>query len=122
MTDQNSNDIPKDIRVSKERGIMRIFYHDGMEGELSSEYLRISSPSAEVKGHGPGQEVPQVGKRNVLITNIEPVGRYAIRIIFSDGHDTGIFNWPYLRQLIEEKETRWSDYLQDLNSKGLSRD
>lgn len=122
MNVDNTTNTPKDIRISKERGIMSLVYHDGFEGELSSEYLRISSPSAEVMGHGPGQEVPQVGKRNVLITNIEPVGRYAIRIVFSDGHDTGIFNWPYLRQLIVEKETRWPDYLEGLNSKGLSRD
>jgi DUF971 family protein len=121
-TTSQSNDTPKDIRVSRERGIMTLVYHDGTEGELSAEYLRISSPSAEVMGHGPGQEVPQIGKRNVLITNIEPVGRYAIRIIFSDSHDTGIFNWPYLRELITNKNEKWSKYISHLNSKNLSRD
>lgn len=122
MNQDQQNNVPSDIRVSKDRTQMSLVYQDGYSGELPAEYLRISSPSAEVKGHGPGQEVTQYGKRNVTISNIEPVGRYAIRIIFSDGHDTGLFNWPYLRQLSEEKQTRWSDYLAELNNKNLSRD
>lgn len=121
MSEEENNQPPTDIRVSKDRALMTLIYPDDYKAELTSEYLRIFSPSAEVTGHGPGQEVTQDGKRHVLITDITPTGRYAIRIQFSDGHETGLYRWAYLRQLSEEFETRWSTYLEELNSKNLSR-
>lgn len=122
MSEEENNQPPTDIRVSKDLALMTLIYPDDHTAELTAEYLRISSPSAEVTGHAPGQEVTQDGKRNVLITDVTPTGRYAIRIQFSDGHETGLYRWSYLRQLSEEKDARWSTYLEDLNNKNLSRD
>lgn len=121
MSDEDNNQPPTDIRVSKDRALMTLVYPDGYKAELTAEYLRIFSPSAEVTGHGPGQEITQDGKRHVLITDITPTGRYAIRIQFSDGHETGLYRWAYLRQLSEEYDTRWPAYLAELDSKNLSR-
>lgn len=90
--------------------------------EFSSEFLRVHSPSAEVKGHGPGQEVLQFGKQNVRIENIEPNGHYAIRILFDDGHDTGIFSWQYLNELGENHDEKWQSYLSKLDDAGKGRD
>ena len=89
---------------------------------LSCEYLRVHSPSAEVLGHGPGQEVLQVGKLNVAITDIKPVGNYALQLVFDDGHDTGLYSWPFLYQLCVQQEQRWLDYLDRLATAGTSRD
>ncbi|GAA6151758.1 DUF971 domain-containing protein [Pseudoteredinibacter isoporae] len=89
---------------------------------LSAEFLRVHSPSAEVKGHGPGQEVLQHGKQQVGIQTLEPNGHYAIRILFDDGHDSGIYSWTYLEDLGRNQESLWQDYLQKLNDAGLSRD
>lgn len=121
MSEEENNQPPTDIRVSKDRALMTLVYPDDYKAELTSEYLRIFSPSAEVTGHAPGQEVTQDGKRHVLITDVTPTGRYAIRIEFSDGHETGLYRWAYLRQLSEEFDTRWPAYLEELNSKNLSR-
>lgn len=122
MNSEDLQTVPKDIRVAKDRGQMTLMYGDDQSISLSAEYLRISSQSAEVVGHGPGQEITQSGKRQVKITGIEPVGRYAIRIIFSDGHDTGIYRWDFLKTLADERDTRWANYLDELNAKNLSRD
>lgn len=89
---------------------------------LPAEYLRVYSPSAEVRGHGPGQEVLQTGKAQVGISDIKPIGHYAIQLVFDDGHDTGIFSWDYLYALCKEYETRWEDYLERLSAAGASRD
>jgi DUF971 family protein len=89
---------------------------------LSCEYLRVYSPSAEVGGHGPGQEVLQTGKINVGISAINPVGNYALQLVFDDGHDTGLYSWPYLYQLCVEQQLRWQDYLDRLTQAGASRD
>lgn len=122
MNNDNTQFVPKDIRVAKDRSQMTLVYGDETSIVLEAEYLRISSQSAEVVGHGPGQEITQHGKRNVKITGIEAVGRYAIRIIFSDGHDTGIYRWDFLKLLADEYDDRWTDYLEELNAKNLSRD
>jgi DUF971 family protein len=112
---------PTDIRLRKKSRLLTIRFDDGAEFELPFEYLRVSSPSAEVRGHGPGQEVLQTGKENVDINGIEPMGRYALRIIFDDGHDTGLYTWTYLYQLGAEYETRWQDYLDRLQAAGYAR-
>ena len=101
---------------------MEIAFDDGRNFELSYELLRVYSPSAEVRGHGTGQEVLQTGKKNVGITELEPVGRYAVRPTFSDGHNSGIYSWDYLRKLGERKEQLWSDYLEDLAAAGAGRE
>ena len=101
---------------------MEIAFDDGRNFELSYELLRVYSPSAEVRGHGTGQEVLQTGKKNVGITELEPVGRYAVRPTFSDGHNSGIYSWDYLRMLGERKEQLWSDYLEDLAAAGAGRE
>jgi DUF971 family protein len=88
---------------------------------LSCEYLRVFSPSAEVRGHGPGQEVLQTGKKDVAITAIEPVGLYAVKLVFSDGHDTGIYSWDYLHELCMKKDDNWRDYLSRLGRAGATR-
>ncbi len=101
---------------------LEISFDDGANFRLPFEYLRVSSPSAEVQGHGPGQEVLQTGKREVGITAIGAVGHYAVQPSFSDGHDTGIFSWDYLYRLGTEFEPRWQRYLQRLEAAGANRD
>lgn len=112
---------PTELRVSKDRRLLTVTFPGGEVSELPAEMLRVLSPSAEVQGHSPEQRVTVPGKRNVTITKLEPVGNYAVRITFDDFHDTGIFTWNYLRQLGAEKETRWREYLAELEEKGLDR-
>jgi DUF971 family protein len=102
--------------------MLELVYADGERFELSCELLRVYSPSAEVRGHGPGQEVLQTGKKEVAITDIKAVGNYALQLVFDDGHDTGIYSWEYLRDLADERETLWQRYLDRLRAEGLSRD
>ena len=90
--------------------------------ELAAELLRVVSPSAEVQGHSPEQRVTVPGKRDVAIAKVEPVGNYAVRIVFDDGHDTGLYSWAYLHRLCHEADAMWSSYLDELAAKGLSRD
>jgi DUF971 family protein len=112
---------PKELRVSKDRRLLTVTFPAHAPFELPAEMLRVLSPSAEVQGHSPEQRVTVPGKRDVAISKIEPVGNYAVRIIFDDSHDTGIFTWDYLHKLGHEKETRWNEYLTELQAKGLSR-
>jgi DUF971 family protein len=112
---------PTELRVSKDRRLLTVTFPDGGWFELPAEMLRVLSPSAEVQGHSPEQRVTVPGKRDVAIGRIEPVGNYAVRIVFDDRHDTGIFTWGYLEELGAEKEARWQAYLDELAQKGLSR-
>ena len=114
--------IPTEIKLHQASRVLEIAYSDGRTFRLSYEFLRVHSPSAEVRGHGPGQEVLQVGKREAAIKEVEPVGRYAIRPSFSDGHDTGIFSWEYLYDLGERQEALWQRYLDRMKAAGASRD
>ena len=100
---------------------MEVAFDDGRSFRLPYEYLRVFSPSAEVRGHGPGQEVLQAGKRDIGIRTLEPVGSYAVQPTFSDGHATGIYSWEYLYQLGVEQEVRWKAYLKQLEDAGASR-
>ncbi len=113
---------PTEIKLHQKSRILEIAFDDGQRFSLSCEYLRVYSPSAEVRGHGPGQEVLQVGKRDVEIKEIEPVGAYAVKLVFSDGHDTGLYSWDYLYELGEKKESSWKSYLARLEQAGASRD
>lgn len=112
---------PKELRVSKDRKLLTVTFASHAPFELPAEMLRVLSPSAEVQGHSPEQRVTVPGKRSVSILRIEPVGNYAVRIIFDDRHDTGIFTWDYLHRLGHEKETLWQQYLSELEGKGLNR-
>jgi DUF971 family protein len=113
---------PTEIVVHQQSRRLEIVFGDDERYSLSFEFLRVHSPSAAVQGHGPGQDVLQVGKREVTISGVEPVGHYAIRPIFSDGHDSGIFTWAYLRELGREHDRRWASYLQRLAAAKASRD
>lgn len=113
--------IPTLIKLHQQSRLLEIGFDDGQHFELSCEYLRVFSPSAEVRGHGPGQEVLQVGKRDVNIKAIEPIGRYAIKLIFDDGHDSGLYSWAVLHQLGMNYETNWQDYLNRLELAGEQR-
>ena len=113
---------PSEIRLRRKARILEVSFVNGERYQLSFEYLRVYSPSAEVKGHGPGQEVLQAGKKNVSIERIEPVGKYALQLFFDDGHDTGIFSWDYLRELSDNKDRYWQRYLDQLHEAGASRD
>ena len=113
---------PTELRVSKDRRLLTVTYPGHSPFELPAEMLRVLSPSAEVQGHSAEQRVTVPGKRNVAILRIEPVGNYAVRIVFDDMHDTGIYSWDYLRTLGQEKEERWQEYLDELAGKNLSRD
>lgn len=113
---------PTELRVSRDRQHLTVTFPGPEVHELTAEMLRVLSPSAEVQGHSPEQRVTVPGKRTVAVTRIEPVGNYAVRIVFSDGHDTGIFTWAYLRTLGLEKDQRWPAYLDELAAKGLGRD
>lgn len=112
---------PTDIRLKQHSRILELSFDDGSEYRLPCEYLRVYSPSAEVKGHGPGQEVLQVGKERVNIESIEPVGSYAVTLKFDDGHDTGIYSWKYLHQLAINRDAYWRDYLRRLEEAGHAR-
>jgi len=109
------------VRHRKDVRLITLEYEDGTSFDLPFEYLRVYSSSAEVKGHGPGQGVLQVGKENVRITVIEPIGHYAVRLIFDDGHDTGLYSWEYLYELGEQKTEKWQDYLDRLKEAGHKR-
>ena len=112
---------PSSIKVHQKSGTVELAYGDESYA-LSFEFLRVHSPSAEVRGHGKGQEVLQTGKKNVKITGAAPVGNYAIQFMFSDGHDSGIYSWNYLYELCQEQEQRWQSYLSALEKAGASRD
>jgi len=114
--------VPTEIKLHQVSRKMEIAFDDGTRYELSYEYLRVYSPSAEVRGHGPGQEVLQIGKKNVEIKSIEPVGTYAVQPAFSDGHDTGIYSWDYLYELGTNYQERWDQYLRRLQEAGASRE
>jgi DUF971 family protein len=113
---------PTEIKLHQKSRVLEIAFDDGKRYSLPCEYLRVFSPSAEVRGHGPGQEVLQVGKRNVDIKAIDPVGTYAVKLVFSDGHDTGLYSWDYLYELGEKQESSWKSYLARLEQAGASRD
>ena len=113
---------PTEIRLDRAARVLHVSFDDGKDFALSAEYLRVESPSAEVQGHGPGQKQTVAGRRHVAITGIEPVGNYAVRLLFDDRHDSGLFSWDYLRTLGEQQDRRWADYLNALASRGLSRD
>ena len=114
--------VPTEIKLRQKSKVMEITFADGKRFELPYELLRVYSPSAEVRGHGPGQEVLQVGKKDVDITALEPVGSYAVQPVFSDGHDTGIFSWDYLYDLGANRESLWASYLERLKLAGASRE
>jgi DUF971 family protein len=113
---------PVELRLRDQGAVLSVTFDTGERHDLSAEYLRVESPSAEVKGHGPGQEVTVAGKRRVTITRLEPVGNYAVRLIFSDNHSTGLYSWDYLARLGREHEALWSAYLERLKQQGVSRD
>jgi len=117
-----STPIPTEIKLHKASRMLEVAFDDGKRFELSCEYLRVYSPSAEVRGHGPGQETLQIGKKNVEITAIEPVGQYAVVLVFSDGHDSGIYSWDYLYDLGMEQSFYWANYLRRLEEAGESRE
>lgn len=113
---------PTELRAKPNGTHLVVTFENGETFEFPAEFLRIESPSAEVKGHGKGQEVTVPGKRNVHISDLEPVGNYAIRIIFDDGHSTGLYSWSLLLRLGREKDELWLTYLDELERQGLSRD
>src|SRR5687768_3092996 len=113
---------PTEIKLHQKSRVLEIAYSDGRSFRLPYEFLRVYSPSAEVRGHGPGQEVLQTGKREIDIRNLEPVGSYAVQPAFSDGHSTGIYSWEYLYELGSKQEKMWGEYLAKLEAAGASRD
>ena len=113
---------PSEIRLNKAERRLEVDFDDSSRFAYSAEYLRVESPSAEVQGHGPNERRWVAGKRSVGITGLEPVGHYAIRILFDDGHDTGIFSWEYLHKLGREQDRIWRDYLAALQANGLRRE
>ena len=114
--------IPTRVVVREAKDSLLITFSDNQEYSLPAEFLRVHSPSAEVRGHGEGNETLQYGKRNITIASLEQAGNYALQIIFSDGHDSGIYSWEYLRKLAENQDAMWSVYLEKLHNAGLSRD
>ena len=117
-----STPIPTEIKLHQQSRVMDVAFNDDSRFSLPFEYLRVFSPSAEVRGHGPGQEVLQVGKKNIDIKNIEPVGQYAVVLVFSDGHDSGIYSWDYLYDLGAKQEFYWNNYLRRMEEAGASRE
>ncbi|MCX5577209.1 DUF971 domain-containing protein [Kaistia terrae] len=112
---------PTEIRLSPDKRILTVTFEDGARYELAAEYLRVTSPSAEVQGHNKAQKQTVPGKIDVTIASIQPVGNYAIRLIFDDGHDTGLFTWTYLAELGRDHDKLWATYQAELQEKGLSR-
>jgi DUF971 family protein len=113
---------PTELRLSKNKRTLSVAFDDGAVFNLSAEYLRVTSPSAEVQGHSPSERRTVSGKRNVEVIGVEPVGNYAVKLRFDDMHDTGIYGWDYLYELGAGQAERWQNYLAELDAKGLSRD
>jgi DUF971 family protein len=121
MTENNAP-WPTEIRVEKDRRHLVVKFDNGSSVRLSAEYLRVESPSAEVQGHSPDERKTVPGKRNVMILEVQPVGNYAVRLVFDDMHSTGIYAWDFLYKLGSEEKERFGRYLEELDAKGLSRD
>lgn len=113
---------PQALTVHEASRVLEVVFSDGAAFRIPFELMRVYSPSAEVQGHGPGQEVLQTGKRNVTLTGLEPVGNYAVKPVFSDGHDSGIFTWDYLYELGQRQEALWQQYAEQLAAAGVDRD
>ena len=118
---QSGDSPPTAIRLRRRSRVVEVDFADGTRYSFSFEYLRTHSPSAEVQGHGPGQDVLQIAKENVTLTSIDPVGRYAVRLVFDDGHDSGLYTWKYLRELGATFELNWARYLERLDGIGYVR-
>jgi DUF971 family protein len=118
---QNPKPWPTELRLHKDRSTLTVAFDNGEAFDLSAEYLRVRSPSAEVQGHSPAERKVIGGKRNVTILELHPIGNYAVRPVFDDGHSTGIFSWDYLRTLGRNRETYWREYLDELADRGLTR-
>jgi DUF971 family protein len=114
--------VPSTLKLHRQSKVLEVGYADGSRYELPFEYLRVYSPSAEVRGHGAGEPMLVGGKRNVAVMAVEPVGRYAVRLRFSDGHDTGLYSWDVLEELGRKQEQWWTRYLERLAQHGMSRD
>jgi DUF971 family protein len=114
--------IPTEIKLHQKSKLLEITFNDGKTFQLSCEFLRVFSPSAEVRGHGPGQEILQTGKQDVAITHIEPIGHYAVQLNFSDGHNTGLYSWDLLYNYGMNQEAMWQRYLQRLKEAGIDRE
>jgi DUF971 family protein len=121
MTDAASKPWPTELRLQKDRKALTVVFDSGERFELSAEYLRVKSPSAEVQGHSPDERKTVAGKKNVAILEVNPIGNYAVRLVFDDLHSTGIYSWDYLLLLGRNREAYWRDYLDDLAGKGLAR-
>jgi len=118
----NNVPLPTEITLHQQSRTLEIAFDEGARYKLPAEFLRVHSPSAEVRGHGPEQKVLQAGKKNVGISGIEPVGQYAIKITFDDGHDSGLYTWEYLHELGQYQDAMWQDYLSQLEAAGASRE
>jgi DUF971 family protein len=116
-----SSATPVEIRLRKTSHLLAVQFDDGRSFDFPFEYLRVYSPSADVSGHGPGQEVLQTGKEGVQIISVDPIGHYAVRLVFDDGHDTGLYTWKYLYELGERQAENWRSYLDRLKSAGYAR-
>jgi len=113
---------PTELRLSKDKKMLTVAFEGGERFALPAEYLRVKSPSAEVQGHSPDERKTVPGKRNVMILEVQPVGNYAIRLVFDDMHSTGIFSWDYLLELSQSQPRYWQEYLDELAAKGMTRD
>lgn len=122
MESDKSRAWPTELRLQKDRRALTISFEDGTSVTLPAEYLRVESPSAEVQGHNPNERKTVPGKRDVGIMEVNPVGNYAVRLVFDDLHSTGIYSWDFFQQLGREYEQRWASYLEELEAKKLSRD
>ena len=110
---------PTEIKLRRQSRVLDVAFDDGHRFELPLEYLRVYSPSAEVRGHGPGQETLQLGKHEVQVVNVDPIGNYAVRLVFNDGHDTGLYTWGYLYELGATRAAKWQRYLDRLQQLGI---
>jgi DUF971 family protein len=111
--------MPTEIRLRRQSRVLDMAFDDGQRFELPFEYLRVYSPSAEVRGHGPGQETLQLGKHEVQVVKVDPIGNYAVRLVFNDGHDSGLYTWGYLYELGETRAAKWQHYLDRLQQLGI---
>ncbi|MEA2938061.1 MAG: hypothetical protein QOC56_1565 [Alphaproteobacteria bacterium] len=121
MTDSASPPWPTELRLHKDRRTLTVAFDSGETFDLAAEYLRVTSPSAEVQGHSPDQRKTVAGKKNVAILEVKPIGNYAVRLVFDDMHSTGIYSWDYLLTLGRKHAANWQDYLDELRGKGLER-